>query len=47
MVASELSPELLAEARRKLRGFPHVHLLAADMRELSLSEKFDLIASKS
>jgi len=45
VVASELSPELLAEARRKLRGLPHVHLLAADMRELRLQEKFDLIAA--
>jgi SAM-dependent methyltransferase len=44
VVASELSPELIAEARRKLRRLPHVHLLAADMRELSLQEKFDLIA---
>ena len=45
VVASELSPELIAQARRKLRGLPHVHLLAADMRELSLQEKFDLIAA--
>jgi SAM-dependent methyltransferase len=45
VVASELSPELIAHARRKLRGLPHVHLLAADMRELSLREKFDLIAA--
>jgi len=45
VVASELSPELLAQARRKLHGLPHVHLLAADMRELSLQEKFDLIAA--
>ena len=45
MVASELSPELLARARRKLRGLPHVHLLAADMRELRLQERFDLVAA--
>jgi SAM-dependent methyltransferase len=45
VVASELSPELIAQARRKLRGLSHVHLLAADMRELSLQEKFDLIAA--
>jgi len=45
VVASELSPELIAQARRKLRGLPHVHLLAADMRELHLQEKFDLIAA--
>ncbi|HVG07538.1 MAG TPA: class I SAM-dependent methyltransferase [Thermoanaerobaculia bacterium] len=45
VVASELSPELIAEARRKLHGLANVHLLAADMRELSLQEEFDLIAA--
>lgn len=45
VVASELNPEMLAQARRKLDGLSHVHLLAADMRELSLREKFDLIAA--
>jgi len=45
VVASELSPELLAQARRKLHGLSHIYLLAADMRELSLQEKFDLIAA--
>jgi SAM-dependent methyltransferase len=45
VVASELSPEMIARARRKLRGLPHVRLLVADMRELSLREKFDLIAA--
>jgi len=45
VVASELSPELIAQARRKLRGLPHVHLLAADMRELHLQERFDLIVA--
>ncbi|MFL6290151.1 MAG: class I SAM-dependent DNA methyltransferase [Thermoanaerobaculia bacterium] len=45
VVASELSPELLAKARRKLLGLPHVHLLVADMRELHLQKTFDLIAA--
>lgn len=45
VVASELSLEMLAQARRKLNGLPHVHLLAADMRELSLRERFDLIVA--
>jgi SAM-dependent methyltransferase len=45
VVASDLSPELIAEARRKLSGLPNVHLLAADMRELHLQERFDLIAA--
>lgn len=45
VVASELSPELVVQARRKLRRLPHVHLLAADMRELHLQESFDLIVA--
>lgn len=45
VMASELSPELLAQARRKLLGLSHVHLLAADMRELHLQARFDLIAA--
>ena len=45
VLASELSLEMIAHARRKLSGLPHVHLLAADMRELSLHERFDLIVA--
>jgi SAM-dependent methyltransferase len=45
VVASELSPELIAQARRKLGGLSHVQLLAADMRELSLQERFDLVVA--
>jgi SAM-dependent methyltransferase len=45
VVASELSPELIAQARRKVGGLPHVQLLAADMRELKLRARFDLIAA--
>lgn len=45
VVALDLSPELIAQARRKLEGLPHVHLLAADMRELHLEERFDLVAA--
>jgi SAM-dependent methyltransferase len=45
VVASELVPEMIAEARRKLGGLPHVQLLAADMRELCLRERFDLVAA--
>src|SRR5262245_21008376 len=45
VVAADLSPELIARARRKLGGLPHVRLLAADMRELSLRKTFDLIAA--
>ena len=45
VVALDLSPELIAQARRKLEGLPHVQLLAADMRELHLEERFDLVAA--
>lgn len=45
VVASELVPELIAEARKKVGGLPHVQLLAADMRELKLREKFDLVVA--
>lgn len=45
VVASDVSPELIAVARRRLAGLPHVRLLVADMRELSLQESFDLVAA--
>ena len=45
VVASELVPEMIAEARRKVGGLPHVQLLAADMRELRLQQEFDLVVA--
>lgn len=45
VIASELVPELIAEARRKVGPLPHVQLLAADMRELKLQERFDLVVA--
>lgn len=45
VVALDLSPELIAQARRKLDGLPHVRLLVGDMRELSLKEEFDLVVA--
>jgi len=45
VVASDLSPELAAQARRKLGRLRHVHLLVADMRELHLCGRFDLVAA--
>ncbi len=45
VVASELSPEMLAEAHRKLGELPNVQFLAADMRKLTLQERFDLVAA--
>jgi SAM-dependent methyltransferase len=45
VVASELSPEMIAEARRKVGRLPHVQLLAADMRVLKLRKRFDLVVA--
>ena len=45
VVASELVPEMIAEARRKVGELPNVQLLIADMRELSLRERFDLVVA--
>jgi SAM-dependent methyltransferase len=45
VVAFDLSPELIALARRRLADRPHVSLLVADMRELRLRERFDLVAA--
>jgi SAM-dependent methyltransferase len=45
VVAFDLSPELIALARRRLAGQPHVALLAADMRELRLRQRFDLVVA--
>lgn len=45
VVAYDLSPELLAVARRKLAPLPHVRLLAADAREPPLRGRFDLVVA--
>lgn len=45
VVASELVPELIAEAQRKVGHLPHVQLVAADMRELKLQDRFDLVVA--
>lgn len=45
VVATELVPEMIARARRKVGGLPHVQLLVADMRELNLRERFDLVVA--
>lgn len=42
-VAVDLSEEMLGRARDALRGIPGVHLVLADMRELSLGRVFDLV----
>jgi cyclopropane fatty-acyl-phospholipid synthase-like methyltransferase len=45
VVATELVPEMIAEAQKKVGGLSHVQLLAADMRELNLRERFDLVVA--
>lgn len=45
VVALDLIPEMIALARRRLKGFSHVVLLAADMREIALKIRFDLVAA--
>ncbi|HVT58122.1 MAG TPA: class I SAM-dependent methyltransferase [Thermoanaerobaculia bacterium] len=42
LVAFDLSPGMLAIARRRLAGLPAVSLLVADVRQLALAERFDL-----
>jgi SAM-dependent methyltransferase len=43
VVALELSPEMIAVARRRLAGLSNVWLVAADMREAPLRPLFDLV----
>ena len=45
VVGFDLSPELVAVARRKLAGCPNVALFTADMRDFSLRENFDLVTA--
>jgi SAM-dependent methyltransferase len=45
VVAFDLSLELIAMARRRLGALPGVALFAGDMRQLSLTAKFDLVVA--
>lgn len=45
VVALDLSPDLVAVARRRLAGFANVALLIADMREVPLRGAFDLVVA--
>ena len=45
VVAFDLSPEMIAVARRRLEGSPNVLLLAGDMREMALKVRFDLVVA--
>jgi len=45
VVALDLAPELIAVARRRLAGTANVALLVADMREIALKSRFDLVVA--
>jgi SAM-dependent methyltransferase len=45
VVALDLSPEMIAAARRRLAGASNVALAVADMREAELRVRFDLVAA--
>ena len=45
VVAFDLSPELVAIARRRLAGEPGVRLFVADMRRVRLAAHFDLVVA--
>lgn len=45
VVAFDLAPEMAAVARRRLAAKPHVTVLVADLRDLQLAARFDLIAA--
>ncbi|HEX4966515.1 MAG TPA: class I SAM-dependent methyltransferase [Thermoanaerobaculia bacterium] len=45
VVATELAPEMIVLARRRLAGAANVSLVLADMRELELQARFDLVAA--
>jgi SAM-dependent methyltransferase len=45
VVAFDLSPELIAQARGRLVGTSNVRLLVADMREIPFREEMDLVVA--
>lgn len=45
VVAFDLAPEMIAVARRRLRDCSNVSLFVADMRELDLRVRFDLVVA--
>jgi SAM-dependent methyltransferase len=45
VVAVDLSPDLLSQARVRLAAYPHVRLLRADMRALAFRAPFDAIVA--
>jgi len=45
VVSFDLSPEMVARARRRFAAQPRVSVLVADLREARFAERFDLIAA--
>jgi SAM-dependent methyltransferase len=45
VVGLDLSPEMIAAARRRLAGASNIALAVADMREIELRDRFDLVAA--
>src|SRR3954453_5285505 len=45
VVAVELAPEMIAVARRRLAGASNAAFILADMREIELRVRFDLVAA--
>jgi SAM-dependent methyltransferase len=45
VVATELAPEMIAVARRRLAGVSNVWLVAADMRDVPVRPRFDLVVA--
>jgi SAM-dependent methyltransferase len=45
VVSFDVTPEMVAVARRRLAAEPHVSMLVADVRDVRLAERFDLVAA--
>jgi SAM-dependent methyltransferase len=45
VVSFDLTPEMVAVARRRFEDQPHVLVLVADLRDVRLAERFDLVAA--
>jgi SAM-dependent methyltransferase len=45
VVSFDLTPEMVAVARRRFEDRPHVQVFVGDLREVRLAERFDLVAA--
>jgi SAM-dependent methyltransferase len=45
VVSFDVTPEMVAVARRRLAAEAHVSMLVADLRDVRLAERFDLVAA--